>query len=102
MPTVNVSAFICWSGSVCIYSLQGEFLYGVQQFWISSCSSLRPVVIKNALCEICKRYISNYSPSSYGGRVIGFIPFPRVLVLCDIRACESVKLEKNLHALMMV
>ena len=61
---------------------QGQFLSGFKQVWIQSFPSPRLVTsprLKN---------LKNYLPIA-GGRIIGFIPFSRVLVLCEMKSVSS-------------
>ena len=63
---------------------QGQFLSGVLQVWIQSFPSPRQVAsprLKNLVCP-------NIFPIA-GGRIIGFIPFPRVFVLCEMPSISS-------------
>ena len=62
---------------------QAHFLSGVQQVWSQSFPSPRLVAsprLKNLVC-----------PTIYqaGGRIIGLIPFPKVLVLCEMQSVSS-------------
>ena len=58
---------------------QGQFLSGVQQVWIQSFPSPR-------LAE--EPSVPYYLPIA-GGRIIGFIPFPRVLVQCEMHSVQD-------------
>ena len=58
---------------------QGQFLSGVYQVWIQSFPSPRLVALPSR---------SYYLPIA-GGRIIGFIPFQRVLVLCEMQSVSS-------------
>ena len=63
---------------------QGQFLSGVWQVWIQSFPSPRLVAslrLKNLVCP-------TILPIA-GGRIIGFIPFLRVLVLCEMQSASS-------------
>ena len=63
---------------------QGQFLSGVYQVWIQSFPSPRLVAsprLKNLVCP-------TILPIA-GGRIIGFIPFPRVSVLCEMQSASS-------------
>ena len=63
---------------------QGQFLSGVWQVWIQSFPPPRQVAsprLKNTVCP-------TILPIA-GGRIIGFIPFPRVLVLCEMQLAWS-------------
>ena len=60
---------------------QGQFLSGVSQVWIQSFPSPTSCVAKAE-----EPSLSYYLP---GGRIIGFIPFPRVLVLCEMQSVSS-------------
>ena len=63
---------------------QGQFLSGVLQVWIQSFLSPRLVAsprLKNLVCP-------TILPVA-GGRIIGFIPFPRILVQCEMRSISS-------------
>ena len=63
---------------------QGQFLSGVWQVWIQSFPSPRLVAsprLKNLVCPTTLPIA--------GGRIIGFIPFPRVLVLCEMQLAWS-------------
>ena len=51
---------------------QGQFLSGVKQVWIQAEELSLPYYLPMA-----------------GGRIIGFIPFPRVLVLCEMPSVSS-------------
>ena len=62
---------------------QGQFLSGVLQVWIQSFPS--PRLVASPRLKISLPY---YLPIA-GGRVIGFIPFPRVLVLCEMQSVSS-------------
>ena len=61
---------------------QGQFLNGVWQIWIQSFHS-----------PSCLTKAEDHSLSYYltiaGGSIIGFIPFPRVLVLCEMQSVSS-------------
>ena len=57
-----------------------NFLSGVQQVWIQSFPRL--------LGKAEEHSLPYYLPIA-GGRIIGFIPFPRVLVLCEIQSVSS-------------
>ena len=62
---------------------QGQFLNGVWQVWIQTIPSPRLVAstrLKNSL--------SYYLPIA-GGGIIGFIPFPKVLVLYKMQSISS-------------
>ena len=63
---------------------QGQFLSEVQQVWIQSFPSPRLVFVTKAE----EPSLSNYLPIA-GGRIIGFIPFPRVLVQCEMQSVSS-------------
>ncbi len=63
---------------------QGQFLSGVQQVWIQSFPSPRLV----ASPRLKNPSLPYYLPIA-GGRIIGFIPFPRVLVLCEMQSVSS-------------
>ena len=58
---------------------KGQFLSWVKQIWIQSFPSPRPVALPS---------LPYYLPIA-GGRIIGFIPFPRVLVLCEMLSVSS-------------
>ena len=58
---------------------QDQFFSGVQQVWIQSFPSPRLVASLR---------LSYYLPIA-GGRIFGFIPFPRVLVLCEMQSVRS-------------
>ena len=61
------------------YMTQGQFLSWVEPVWIQSFPSSRRVAstrLKNPVCPT-------------GGRIIGFIPFPRVLELCEMLSASS-------------
>ena len=58
---------------------QGQFLSGVLRFWIQSFPSPRLVASPR---------LPYYLPIA-GGRIIGCIPFPRVLVLCEMQSVSS-------------
>ena len=63
---------------------QGQFLSGVSQVWIQSFPSPRLVAsprLKNLVCP-------TILPIA-GGRIIGFIPFPRVLALGEMQSVSS-------------
>ena len=63
---------------------QGHFLSGVWQVWVQSFPSPRLVAspkLKNLVCPTIL--------SIAGGRIIGFIPFPRVLVLREMQLAWS-------------
>ena len=63
---------------------QGQFLCGVYQVWLQSFPSPRLVAsprLKNLVCP-------TILPIA-GGRIIGFIPFLRVLVLCEMQSISS-------------
>ena len=77
-----------WLILVCMYlptlpygqdEIQGQFLSGVLQIWIQSFPSPR-------LAE--EPSLSYYLPIA-GGRIIRFIPFPRVLGLCEMQSASS-------------
>ena len=57
---------------------QGQFLSGVQQVWNSEFSFTKAE----------EPSLPYYLPIA-GGRIIGFIPFPRVLVLCEMQSVSS-------------
>ena len=57
---------------------QGQFLSGVLQVWIQSFPSPRLVASPRLKNLVCPR-----------GRIIGFIPFPRVLELCEMQSVRS-------------
>ena len=63
---------------------QGQFLSGVQQVWIQSFPSPR-LVVSPRLKNLVRPTIYPYA----GGRLIEFIPFPRVLVLCEMQSVSS-------------
>ena len=63
---------------------QGQFLSRVYQVWIESFPSPRLV----ASLRLKKTSLLYYLPIA-GGRIIGFIPFPRVLVLCEMQSVSS-------------
>ena len=61
--------------------IQGQFLSEVLQVWNQSFPSLKQVAaptLKNLVCP-------TILPIA-GWRIIGFIPFPRVLVLCEMQS----------------
>ena len=60
---------------------QGRFLSGVLQVWIRSFPSPR-------LTKAVEPSLPYYLPIA-GGRIIGFIPFPRVLVQCEMQLALS-------------
>ena len=63
---------------------RGQFLSGVDQVWFQNFSSLRLVAsprLKNLVCPTILAIA--------GGRIIGFIPFPRVLVKCEMQSVTS-------------
>ena len=60
---------------------QGQFLSRVWQVWIQSFPS-------SCLTKAEEPSLSYYLPIA-GGRIIGFIPFPRVLVLCEVQSVSS-------------
>ena len=62
---------------------QGQFLSGVWQVWIQSFPS------RDLLPHECSRTSLSYYLPIAGGRIIGFIPFPRVLVLCKMQSVSS-------------
>ena len=60
---------------------QGQVLSGVLQVWIQSFPSAR-------LTKAEESSLPYYLPIA-GGRIIGFIPFPRVLGLCEMQYVSS-------------
>ena len=63
---------------------QGQFLSGIKQLSIQSFPSPRLFAsprLKNLVCPT--------SLPIAGGRIIGFIPFPSVLVLCEMQSVSS-------------
>ena len=60
---------------------QGQFLNGVEQVWIQSFPF-------PSLTKAEEPSLPYYLPIARG-RIIGFIPFPRVLVLCEIQSVSS-------------
>ena len=56
----------------------------VQQVWIQSFPSLRAVTIPSLKGPVCPTML----PIA-GGRIIGFIPFPSILVLCEMQTASS-------------
>ena len=63
---------------------QGQFLSGIQQVWIQSFPSPRQV----ASPRLEEPSLPYYLPIA-GGRLFGFMPFPRVLVLCEMQSILS-------------
>ena len=63
---------------------QGQFLSGVLQVLIQGFPSPRLV----ALPRLKSPSLPYYLPIA-GGRIIGFIPFPRILVLCEMQSVSS-------------
>ena len=63
---------------------QGHFLSGVWQVWIQSFPSPRLVALPRLKNLVCPTIL----PIA-GARIIGFIPFPRVLVLCEMQSVSS-------------
>ena len=62
---------------------QGQFLSGVYQVWIQSFTSR---LVGSSRAE--EPSLSYYLPIA-GRRIMGFIPFPRVLVLCEMQSVSS-------------
>ena len=62
---------------------QGQFLSSFYQVWIQSFPSPR-----RCLTKAEEPSLPYYLPIA-GGRIIGFIPFPRVLVLCEMQSVSS-------------
>ena len=62
---------------------EGQFCSGVYQVWIRSFHS--PRLVASSKLKISLPY---YIPTA-GERIIGFIPFPRVLVLCEMQSVWS-------------
>ena len=65
---------------------QGQFLSGVKQILIQSFPSPRLAASPRLKAE--EPTLPYYLPIA-GGRIIGFIPFPRVLVLCEMQSVLS-------------
>ena len=63
---------------------QGQFLSGVSQVSIQSFPSPRLVASPRLKILVCPTIL----PIA-GGRIIGFIPFQRVLVLCEMQSVSS-------------
>ena len=60
---------------------QGQFLSGVEQVWIQNFPSPRLVSLPRLKYPVCLPIA--------GGRIIGFIPFQRVLVLREMQSVTS-------------
>ena len=63
---------------------QGQFLSGVSQVWIQS--FLSPWLVASPRLKNIS--LSYYLPIA-GGRILGFIPFPGVLVQCEMQSVSS-------------
>ena len=63
---------------------QGQILSGVWRVWIQSFPSPRLVASPKL-----KNLVSPTILPIAGGRIIGFIPFPRLLVLCEMQSVSS-------------
>ena len=61
-----------------------NFFNGIEQVWIQSFPSPRLVALPRLKNLVCPTIL----PIA-GGRIIGFIPFPKVLVLCEMQSVSS-------------